>query len=314
MGSIMRDESTLFKQVDLFISVLAQCQALGISVTSARENELILELPYDEGIIGNPDSKVIHGGAITTLMDTAAGAGVICAMPEFELCPTLDLRVDYMRSAKPGQPVYARASCYRVTSNILFMRCEAYQVDRTVAHCVATFMRMGAKGIPSLEHMARGITIPEFELERLKPSKKDLAALRDGAVERNELDELIDAIPYARHIGIDFDGEPKSGRFKLSRKRSNIGNPVLPAIHGGVLGGFMEMSSTLHLLTSQPGVGFPKIIDFSVDYLRAGMDKDTYAYCEVTRQGGRVANVEVHAWQDSREKPIALARAHFLLE
>jgi len=51
-----------------------------------------------------------------------------------------------------------------------------------------------------------------------------------------------------------------------------------------------------------------------LDYLRAGQDRDTYAFCEVTRQGGRVANIEVHAWQESRDKPIALARAHFLLE
>ncbi|KZZ32081.1 PaaI family thioesterase, partial [Oleiphilus sp. HI0086] len=147
----MRDETMLFTQVESFVSVLAQCQELGIKVVSARENELILELPYSEKIIGNPDSGVIHGGAITTLMDTTAGAGVLCAMPEFELCPTLDLRVDYMRQAKPGQSVFARASCYRSTNNILFMKCEAYQIDRTVAHCVATFMRMGEKGIPSLD-------------------------------------------------------------------------------------------------------------------------------------------------------------------
>lgn len=149
----MRDETELFSQIEQFVGALAQCREIGIQVVSARENELILELPYSEAIIGNPDTGVIHGGAITTLMDTTAGAEVLCAMPEFELCPTLDLRVDYMRSAKPGLSVYARASCYRRTSNILFMRCEAYQVDRTVAYCVATFMRMGDKSIQSLDDM-----------------------------------------------------------------------------------------------------------------------------------------------------------------
>ena len=107
----MRSETTLLGQVEEFIDVLAQCQRLGIKVVSARENELILELPYSEEIIGSPTTGMIHGGAITTLMDTTAGAAVLCAMPDFELCPTLDLRVDYMRSAKPGAPVYARASC-----------------------------------------------------------------------------------------------------------------------------------------------------------------------------------------------------------
>lgn len=310
----MRDESVLLKQVESFISVLAQCQALGITVTSARENELILELPYSERIIGNPDSKVIHGGAITTLMDTTAGAAVLCAMPEFELCPTLDLRVDYMRSARPGYPVYARASCYRVTNNIVFMRCEAYQVDRTVAHCVATFMRMGAKGIPSLEHMTKGIDVPNFPAPELHTLEGDLKTLRQSVLASGQHDALVEAIPYAKHIGVEFDGGVDSGLFKLTRNHSNLGNPILPAIHGGVLGGFMEMSSSLHLLATQPVESFPKIIDFSIDYLRAGMDKDTYALCEVTRQGGRVANVEVHAWQESQDKPIALARAHFLIE
>lgn len=310
----MRDERVLFNQVEAFISVLAQCQALGITVTSARENELILELPYSEGIVGNPDTLVIHGGAITTLMDTTAGAAVICAMPEFELCPTLDLRVDYMRSARPGQPVYARASCYRVTNNILFMRCEAYQVDRTVAHCVATFVRMGEKGIQSLDHMTGGITIPEFTLPKGLNKSKTMKELREDAVNSGSFEALLASVPYAQHIGVEFDGDASSGLFKLTRKESNIGNPILPAIHGGVLGGFMEMASNLHLLATQPGILFPKIIDFSIDYLRAGMDADTYAFCEITRQGGRVANVEVHAWQSSRDKPIALARAHFLLE
>jgi len=310
----MRDETTLFRLTDGFISVLAQCQALGIKVTSARENELILELPYSEAIVGNPDTKVIHGGAITTLMDTAAGAGVICAMPQFELCPTLDLRVDYMRSARPGEPVYARASCYRVTNNIVFMRCEAYQVDRTVAHCVATFMRMGDKGIPSLEHMTNGVHISPYQHRERMVSERSVNQLRQEGLNSGNFDALVEQIPYAQHIGVEFDGEVESALFKLPRKSSNIGNPVLPAIHGGVLGGFMEISSNLHLLATQPMERFPKIIDFSIDYLRAGMDRDTYAFCEVTRQGGRVANVEVHAWQESRDAPIALARAHFLLD
>jgi len=317
----MRDETTLFAQVDSFVSVLAQCRELGITVVSARENELILELPYSEKIIGNPESGVIHGGAITTLMDTTAGAAVLCAMPEFELCPTLDLRVDYMRSAKPGQSVFARASCYRSTKNILFMRCEAYQVDRTVAHCIATFMRMGEKGIPSLDAMTNGINIPSLGTESKAINTVDFKQVVEQVRASQNYADLIKVIPYAELIGIEFDqqgaiiNEQAFGlSFKLQKKPSNIGNPILPAIHGGVLGGFMELSAALHLLVSQTTLKFPKIIDFSIDYLRGGADRETYAYCEVSRQGGRVANVEIHAWQESKDKPIALARAHFLLE
>jgi uncharacterized protein (TIGR00369 family) len=317
----MRDETALFAQVDSFVSVLAQCRELGITVVSARENELILELPYSEKIIGNPETGVIHGGAITTLMDTTAGAAVLCAVPEFELCPTLDLRVDYMRSAKPGQSVFARASCYRSTKNILFMRCEAYQVDRTVAHCVAAFMRMGEKGIPSLDAMTNGIKIAPLGGEAQSHMTVDFKQVVEQVRKSQQYSDLIKVIPYAELIGLQFDqqgesinGQPSGLSFKLLQKTTNLGNPILPAIHGGVLGGFMELSAALHLLISQATFKFPKIIDFSIDYLRGGADRETYAYCEVSRQGGRVANVEIHAWQESKDKPIALARAHFLLE
>ncbi|WP_148862499.1 PaaI family thioesterase [Marinobacter fonticola] len=139
-----------FDRVSRFLDTLAQVKALGIEAIEARENHLILRLPYSEKIIGNPESRVIHGGAITTLMDTASGSVVICALDNFELCPTLDLRVDYMRPAEPGQPVFARAETYRVTRNIIFTRCEAYQETdgQTIANCVATFMRIGREATP----------------------------------------------------------------------------------------------------------------------------------------------------------------------
>ena len=144
------DDSPLFGRVSRFINTLQHCRHLGIRPLSAQENELTVELPYSQALVGDPETGVIHGGAITTLMDTASGTVVICALPEFELCPTLDLRVDYMRSAEPGRPVYARAQAYRVTRNIIFTRCEAYQdePDQTIAHCVGTFMRIGKEATP----------------------------------------------------------------------------------------------------------------------------------------------------------------------
>ena len=146
----MTDDKTLFGRADRFIGTLNHCQHLGIKALSASTGVLVLELPYSDRIVGNPETGVIHGGAITTLMDTASGTVVITALPEFELCPTLDLRVDYMRPAAPHQPVYARAEAYRVTNNIVFTRCEAYQDDpgQTIAHCVGTFMRIGVEATP----------------------------------------------------------------------------------------------------------------------------------------------------------------------
>ncbi len=143
------DNDIRMNRVTRFLDTLNQARELGLSVTDAGDGHLTLCLPYSDRIIGNPDTGVIHGGAITTLMDTASGSVILCALEEFELCPTLDLRVDYMRPAEPRKPVYARAEAYRITRNIIFTRCEAYQDGGdTVANCVATFMRIGKEATP----------------------------------------------------------------------------------------------------------------------------------------------------------------------
>ncbi|MFT4766759.1 MAG: acyl-coenzyme A thioesterase PaaI-like protein [Oleispira sp.] len=124
---------------------------------------------------------------------------------------------------------------------------------------------------------------------------------------------LVDSIPYANYIGLEFQRFGDNVIFKLPKNANNIGNPILPAIHGGVIGGFMELSAALNLLMFMDTPLMPKIVDFSLDYLRAGRDQDTFAECQVWRQGSRVANVAINAWQNDRASPIATARAHFLL-
>jgi uncharacterized protein (TIGR00369 family) len=137
------------ERVRRFIATLNQACELGLAVESAGKGELVLRLPYSIFIVGNPDTGVIHGGAITTLMDTASGSVIMCALNDFELCPTLDLRVDYMRPAEPHRPVFARAETYKITRNIIFTRCEAYQdTGETIANCVGTFMRIGQDATP----------------------------------------------------------------------------------------------------------------------------------------------------------------------
>lgn len=143
------NDSIRMDRVRRFIETLNQGRELGLTVTSAKAGQLILCLPYSDRIIGNPETGVIHGGAITTLMDTASGSVIMCALDDFELCPTLDLRVDYMRPAEPHKPVYARAETYKVTRNIIFTRCEAFQDEGdTIANCVGTFMRIGKEATP----------------------------------------------------------------------------------------------------------------------------------------------------------------------
>ena len=130
----------------------------------------------------------------------------------------------------------------------------------------------------------------------------ELNALVRQAHTDNNYDSLISMIPYARLIGIQCLRLGDDMVFRL------------PAIHGGVIAGFMEHSAMLHLVMFMEIPHLPKIIDFSIDYLRAGHYRDTYVQCQVWRQGRRVANVAITAWQTTQSEPIATARAHFKVD
>lgn len=125
---------------------------------------------------------------------------------------------------------------------------------------------------------------------------------------------IIEAIPYARLMGVEFCEQPEGELlFSLPFHARNIGNTMLPALHGGLIGGFLENAALIHLIWNRDSLEAPKIVDFSLDYLRSARAQTLYARCEITKQGKRVAHVLIEAWQEDRAKPVAVARAHFLL-
>ncbi|SEG48051.1 uncharacterized domain 1-containing protein [Oceanospirillum linum] len=124
---------------------------------------------------------------------------------------------------------------------------------------------------------------------------------------------LLEQIPYAGFIGLTAQTLGDEILFCMEPLESNTGNPLLPALHGGVIAGFMETAATLNLMVSLNVDQVPKVIDFTIDYLRSGKMKPTYATCILSRQGQRIANVQVNAWQKDRETPIATARVNFLM-
>jgi acyl-coenzyme A thioesterase PaaI-like protein len=125
--------------------------------------------------------------------------------------------------------------------------------------------------------------------------------------------ERLSRIPYAQTLGIEphFMGEEFT--LVLPFRQSNIGNATLPALHGGGVGGFMEVCAIAQLILSNPDLSLPKPIGINIDYLRRGKPVDTYARAQIFKQGSRVANVRVRAWQDRFETPIATLNGHFLL-
>lgn len=136
-------------------------------------------------------------------------------------------------------------------------------------------------------------------------------------IERNPDAETLKVwlkkIPYAAYLGMDAELQGTEIVFRLPPEDKLIGNASLPALHGGIVGAFMEMSGAVHLVAKMEKPVLPKIINFSIDYLRPSRLQETYARCSVTRQGRHIANVSITVWQEEESAPNATARAHFLI-
>ena len=136
-----------------FVEGVPHNKALGLRVVEMTERgEATFELPYAEQLVGNPDTGVLHGGAITALLDGASGAAVFTALTEWVPIATLDLRIDYLRPAEPGKAVRATATCYKLTRNVAFTRALAYHDDPAdaIASASGTFMlstKPGTSGV-----------------------------------------------------------------------------------------------------------------------------------------------------------------------
>lgn len=132
-------------------------------------------------------------------------------------------------------------------------------------------------------------------------------------VSATDVSAAIARIPFAAHLGVRADLRGDELTMVLPFRDQLIGNPMLPAIHGGVIGAFMELTAvaTLGLALKHPKL--PKTIDISIDYLRSGRPTETYARAHVTKLGRRIANVRVEAWQYEVSDPIAALHGHFLV-
>lgn len=140
---------------------------------------------------------------------------------------------------------------------------------------------------------------------------------------------LVSGVPYISYLGIQFERRGDELTAILPFDEKLIGNPMLPALHGGVTAAFLEVAAVIELswaglwedveegrLDLSGGLGdfrFPKTIDFTVDYLRSGLPRDAYARARINRSGRRYASVHVEAWQDNRARLFAQATGHFLM-
>jgi uncharacterized protein (TIGR00369 family) len=129
------------------IGMIPHAQSLGIETIHATRGMAIMKLPYSEQLVGNPENGVLHGGVVTTLIDTVCGLAAITVPEVPQRVVTLDLRIDYLRPATPKHPLFARAEVYKSTRQVAFLRGSAYQdgPGDLVASATGTFMFIGAR-------------------------------------------------------------------------------------------------------------------------------------------------------------------------
>ena len=127
-------------------------------------------------------------------------------------------------------------------------------------------------------------------------------------------DLVLETIPYARLLGLRSERAGDELTVIMPFAEQLIGNPLLPALHGGATAAFLEMTATAQLAILEPRARLPRPINVTVAYLRSGRPLDTFARARVNKAGKRIANVHVEAWQESRSQPIAMLHAHFLLD
>jgi uncharacterized protein (TIGR00369 family) len=287
-----------------YVDVTPHMVDIGARVTAVGKGQGSMMMPARPDWLGDPVRGLLHPGALTVLADSACGLAVVTSFEKRVPIATLDLRMDYLRPAGPDHDVFCEAQCYRLTRNIGFVRGELWQEkrDEPIATVQAAFILTGQTG-------------PRSNLAGGSAAREDASAALAAwqAPTANEKVLPLSPIPYVEYLGIRFAPDSERPLFRMPFQAKLIGNPILPAVHGGVVAGFAETAATLHLIQTLKGAKFPKSIDFSMDYLRSCRPEETFAQCEVVRVGARVALVQVRCWQKSPDYPITVARAQFLL-
>ncbi len=265
----------------------------GLTLDRTAPGEAWSSLPYRPVFVGDSETGVLHGGVVTAMLDESCGMAVQLALDGARAIATLDLRIDYQKPATPGLDIKAHSVCYRVTRSIAFVRSTAYQdsEDDPVATATACFM-IGANRTnmlmdrPAGDHAIPTLEAPEDETSPFANS------------------------PFARCLGIRLQ---EDGTLMMPFSPKIIGNPILPAIHGGMTGAFLETTAIVGVARELGVSAPPKPIGLTINYLRSGRALDSYADVSIVKQGRRIVAFEARAWQDDRNKPIASAFGHFML-
>ncbi|AVT83430.1 PaaI family thioesterase [Rhodopseudomonas palustris] len=268
---------------------------IGLQLDRYAPAEAWSSLPYHPVFVGDISTGVIHGGVVTAMLDESCGMAVQLALPGTTAIATLDLRIDYLRPATPGQVMRAHAHCYHLTRSIAFVRATAYQDAEDVPIATATAMFMVGANRTDMLRQTPKVTLDSAP-ELVAPDDPDGGPLAIS--------------PYPRFLGIRVDGDAQA---IMPYDPKLVGNPILPALHGGVIGAFLETAAIVSVRREVGLATAPKPIGLTVNYLRSGRPLDTFAKVSIVKQGRRLVAFEAQAYQRDPAEPIASCYGHFKL-
>src|SRR4029079_3631689 len=226
----------------------------GLQLERAAPGEAWSSLPYRPVFVGDTTPGVLHGGVVTAMLDESCGMAVQLALDGSRAIATLDLRIDYQNAGTPGLAIRAHSICYRTTRSIAFVRATAYQEseDDPVATATACFM-IGA----NRTNMLTDIGVDPHTVPTLEAPEDPASPFANS--------------PFARCLGIRINDD---GTLTMPFSPQIIGNPVLPAIHGGMTGAFLETPAIIGVARELGVTAPPKPIGLTVNYLRSGRALD----------------------------------------
>ena len=271
---------------------------LGIVIAPADGPQVCMHLAPQPHLMDEASPAAICSSVLYSLADCAAGLAVLAATRTLTPIATLDLRMNYLRLASGGRAMRVSAECGAVTDDVAFVRClvHAEGCPDPVATGDATFMR-GTHG-------------RQFDAESLSESPP--GPLPNPASQASRVS--TPARSYSQHLGLEVLTGKDVTKLRLPYRDALVGNALIPALHGGVVGGLIEEAARVAARANLRGTPALRVLNCNVDYHRPARPMDTYASVEIARRTRRTMLANVVCWQSEDRSPVAIGRVQILLQ